>query len=495
MVACVDGVVSGDSIGWRARGLSLCIGAAADGERCGESSRWLLDHGGALVHSERIGSVVVGIDAAVTANHRVVVRRPEAGGPGVVVDDFEAGPTIAGLDRLSKRLSAYPGSVAVAEPTSMTWLPLSVALGRSDLSLVLVGNRHSARLRAAMSGKDKSDVIDAEVLSRAPEVFGTEPARIPDAAELALRRTVQRRHKTLVEANRWYRRLLSLARWAFPDLWIAFSGSRATAIAVLTRWPHLESLARARPTSIADVVAANTKGVTEVGRRAERIRTAARAWTEFWDGHLDLDALGWETAELVADVANAEARLARADAAVAARWESLWGDDPVLMSVPGMGIRTAPVVRAFFGDGTQFPTAKEAQAYVGICPSNWSSGTMTQPSRAITKEGPEELRLAFYLAANAARTVDPQLAWFYRKLMCERGHCHTQATTAVARKLVARTWATLTSGTPYELRDLDENPITRRHAKDLARSLTVPPEVRRRSRASSAAAKRGRLTR
>jgi hypothetical protein len=67
--------------------------------------------------------------------------------------------------------------------------------------------------------------------------------------------------------------------------------------------------------------------------------------------------------------------------------------------------------------------------------------TVTQPSRAITKEGPEELRLAFYLATNAARTVDPQLAWFDRKLMCERGHCHAQATTAVARKLVARTWA------------------------------------------------------
>jgi hypothetical protein len=86
------------------------------------------------VHSERIGSVVVvRIDAAVTAKHRVVVRQPEAGGPGVVVDDFEAGPTIAGLEKLSKRLSAYPGAVAVAEPTSMTWLPLSVALGRSDV--------------------------------------------------------------------------------------------------------------------------------------------------------------------------------------------------------------------------------------------------------------------------------------------------------------------------------------------------------------------------
>jgi transposase len=450
--------------------------------------------GGALVHSDSNEVVMVGIDAAVVANHRVVVRRPEAGGPGVVVDDFEASPMLAGLGRLSERLAAYPGAVAVAEPTSMTWLALSVATEKAGVPLMLVGNRHSARLRAALSGKDKSDVIDAQILSRAAEVFTLEPARIPDASELGLRRAVQRRHKTLIEANRWYRRLLSLSRWAFPDVWAACGGSRATATAVLSRWPHLQQLARARVSSIADVVAANTKGVADSTRRAERIRHTAGEWAVFWEGHLDLDALGWETAELLSDVADAQARLARADAVTATRWEAMWGDDTLLLSVPGMGPRTAPVVRGFFGDATQFPTPKEAQAYVGLNPSNWSSGLTSQPSRAITKEGPEELRLAFYQAANAARTVDPQLAWFYRKLMCERGHCHTEANCAVARKLVARTWATLVSGSPYELRDLDNQPITRRHAKELARSMAVPDEVRRRNRARSAATRRGRLT-
>jgi hypothetical protein len=66
-------------------------------------------------------------------------------------------------------------------------------------------------------------------------------------------------------------------------------------------------------------------------------------------------------------------------------------------------------------------------SFVGVAPSNWSSGTVNQPSRAIRKEGPDELQLAFYQAANAARTVDPQLAAFYRMLMVERGHCHAQA--------------------------------------------------------------------
>ena len=95
---------------------------------------------------------------------------------------------------------------------------------------------------------------------------------------------------------------------------------------------------------------------------------------------------------------------------------------------------TGPTIRAFFGDGSGFGSAKQAACYVGIVPSNWSSGTVVQPSRAITKEVPAVLRLACYQAANTARSVDPQLAAIYYRLMIERGHWQTQANVAVARK-------------------------------------------------------------
>jgi transposase len=99
----------------------------------------------------------------------------------------------------------------------------------------------------------------------------------------------------------------------------------------------------------------------------------------------------------------------------------------------------ASVIRGFLADGTVFTSGKAAASYVGLNPSTWSSGMVSQPSRAITKEGPAVLRLAFFQAANAARRQDPQLARFYHQLMTEHGHCHTQACVAVARKLVERT--------------------------------------------------------
>ncbi len=105
------------------------------------------------------------------------------------------------------------------------------------------------------------------------------------------------------------------------------------------------------------------------------------------------------------------------------------------------------------------------------------------------------LRLAFYQAAGGARRVDPQLAACYRHLMVERGHCHTQATVAVARKLVERTWTVLTRGEPYQLRDLEGAPITRAATKSQARNaLAVPETVRARARARSAATHRSKLT-
>ena len=439
--------------------------------------------------------VQVGIDAAVVANHHICVRETMPDGQ-VRLTRFVASPTLAGLGLLGDRLSAYPGVVAVAEPTSMTWLGLSIALRQVGADLSLLGARHAARLRGAIIGKDKSDVIDADVLAAAGEVFTLIPLQPPTPTDLALRRAVVRRGKLVIDGNRSRRRLISLARWAFPDVWSAFARSMPTAVAVLSRWPDLRALGSARRSSVTAVVAAHTRAVPDVPARAEAIRDAAIAWARFWDGHLDLDALAWEVAEQLQDMHETDQRIQRATTQASHYWAALYGDDPLLGSVPGMGPATAPTVRAFLGDACRFDTAKAAASYVGMNPSTWSSGTVVQPSRAITKEGPAVLRLAFYQAAGGARRVDPQLAAYYRHLMVDRGHGHTKANVAVARKLIERTWTVLNRGEPYQLQDVDGTPVTRAHAKQLARtSYAVPPEVRARARARSAATHRSKLTR
>jgi hypothetical protein len=96
--------------------------------------------------------VRVGIDAAIVAQHEVCVRATDADGR-VRTERFHVQPTLAGLRSLTGRLAQMPGVIAVAEPTSMTWLGLSVALRDAGCDLSLLGARHAARLRGAISGK------------------------------------------------------------------------------------------------------------------------------------------------------------------------------------------------------------------------------------------------------------------------------------------------------------------------------------------------------
>jgi hypothetical protein len=78
--------------------------------------------------------------------------------------------------------------------------------------------------------------------------------------------------------------------------------------------------------------------------------------------------------------------------------------------------------------------------------------------------------------------------------MVERAHHHIQATCAVGRKLAVRVWATVESGAPYQLRDLDGRPLDSQAAAALAATFAVPDHIRRRARARSAGRKRGRLS-
>lgn len=424
--------------------------------------------------------VSIGIDAAVVASHQIAIR-------GEVREDFKTAPSLAGLTKLTERLEPYAGSLVVAEPTAGTWLPLAHAVSAAGCEIGFVANRDSARLRKAITGASKTDVIDADMLAHCSEVLGVGPAAIPPPGQIALRRAIRRRHVCTVDAHRVECRLWALAAWAFPDLWRA-TGGHTVAQPLLTRWPHLERLSRARLSSITEIVAAHSRD-RHPEQRAERIQNAATGWEGFWRGRLDLDGLGWELTEMLGDINTADQRCQGATDQALALWQQHWPDD-VLVSIPGLGPICASTIRGWWGDATHLETAKAATAHAGLNPSMWSSGLSESPSRRITKQGPAELRLALYQAANIARRRDPQLAEHYRRLMTERGHNHISANTAVARKLACRAWAIATTGNPYQPRDLDGTPLTLPEAAHRAAELAVPDQIRARTRGQS---RRGRL--
>ena len=281
--------------------------------------------------------VSIGIDAAVVAAHQIAVR-------GEVREDFKAAPTLAGLAKLTERLGPYAGAMVVAEPTAGTWLPLAHAVTEAGCEIGFVANRDSARLRKAITGASKTDLIDADMLAHCAEVLGVGPSSIPPPGQIALRRAIRRRHVCTVDAHRVECRLWALAAWAFPDLWRA-TGGHTLAQPLLTRWPHLKTLSRARVASITDIVAAHSRD-THPERRAERIRDAATGWATFWTGRLDLDGLSWEVAEMLNDVNTADQRRHAATDQALKLWQQHWPDD-VLTSIPGLGPICSSTIRGW----------------------------------------------------------------------------------------------------------------------------------------------------
>ena len=456
-------------------------------------------NGGTLVFvhptDPALARVQVGIDAAVVADHHVTIRATLSDGQ-VQLSRFHRPPTIAGLSRLGERLSVFPGAgvVAVAEPTSMTWLGLHVALQRAGCDLSLVGTRHSARLRGAISGKLKSDVIDADVLSLASDVFALSPLDPPAGGVGAAPRGRVRRGKLVIDGNRARRRLISLARWAFPDVWTAFAGSWPTAIAVPDPLARLARVGRCATLERDRGRRRPREGVPGVAERAGAIRLAAAAWVEFWDGRLDLEALAWETAEHLRDITIASEQIERATTQAQRYWAGLYGDDPLLLSPARNGSHDRPTIRAFLGDGTRFVSAKAAASYAGLTPSTWSSGTVVQPSRAITKEGPAVLRLAFYQAANGCPPCRPTTGGLLpTSPMVERGHCHPSHRRG--RPQTRRTDLDGPDrGQPYQFRDATGQAVTRTVARTRP-GMTMPsPTTVRPSSARSAATHRSKLT-
>src|SRR5439155_697252 len=144
-------------------------------------------------------------------------------------EDFAVPASLAGLAQLTRRLSPYSSALVVMEPTAMSWLGLGYAVADAGCRPALVEARHSAKLRGAVAGKNKSDVIDADLLASCGELFGLSATVLPGAEQLALRRAVHWRHRAVVTAHGADCRLWGLAAWAFPDLWRACKGSHGLA--------------------------------------------------------------------------------------------------------------------------------------------------------------------------------------------------------------------------------------------------------------------------
>ena len=110
-------------------------------------------------------------------------------------------------------------------------------------------------------------------------------------------------------------------------------------------------------------------------------------------------------------------------------------------------IITALATDVFLGDPARFDDGKAVASYVGMIPSEYSSGGR-QRLGGLSKQGNPLLRFLWCEAGIHAVRRDPELKRFYRRKLQQKGLGKTRV--AVGRKLGIRLWIMLRDQIDYQ---------------------------------------------
>ena len=446
----------------------------------------------------------VGIDLGRTGRHQVRVL-DEGARP---CDSFGFQHTLEGLETLERRIfldGANP--VIVFEPTGLAWLPVAIYLRARHPSCRLVRAKLQkvAALRRYLRGGAKSDRIDGLTLAKMPFVDAEQldEVYLPPAELHALQRLTRQRERLERGVTARKNRIGSIVDGFLPGLREAFDDPWSRRARALLR-QRLNPFAVVRSTAeelAAFLMEAESRPrgakaeafhVYRVCRQLvalyERCATAGVVNEEFFN---DLqEEVACELRLMEAEEAEEE-RVAKR---IADLYRRLHSEDH-LRTIPGVGEHTAPVFLAMVGDPKRFRSQKAFANWSGVVPGARQSSSTEGKGLRMTKAGPAMMKRALYQAGNIGRRYDPQLAGVYYSQMVQHGKTHHQAMGAVMSHLSARVLSVLREGRPYQLRDVQGNPVTSAEALSLIRACyTVPQELRRQRRRRNPKPKRRRDT-
>lgn len=336
----------------------------------------------------------------------------------------------------------------VDQPNTIGALPVAVArdAGCEVAYLPGLAMRKAAQL---LPGDSKTDARDAFVIA-------TTTLKMPDTL-----RAVDRESEVLAslkvlagydddlarECTRSINRLRSLLLQIHPALERVFAGTRLTnqlSLDILVRYGGPTGLARTGPVRV-KAWARKTKH-RGVDRLVDDVFTAL--------DQQSVVVIGTAAVETVIPrVASQIAHLKQERGELAVEVERILDDFPlrdVLISMPGVGTKTAATILLAIGDGSAFPTAAHLAAYAGIAPVTRRSGKSIRGEHP-ARSGNKQLKNALFRSAWVASNCDPESAAYYERKRAE-GKKHNAAVICLARRRCDVIHAMLRTGTPYQPR-------------------------------------------
>ena len=122
--------------------------------------------------------------------------------------------------------------------------------------------------------------------------------------------------------------------------------------------------------------------------------------------------------------------------------------NPPMLTIPGIGIESAAVILAEFGDFSKFKNASQMLSFAGLEPGYFQSGTSETTGRMV-KHGSSYLRYALMNCAQTVVNYEPTFAMFYTKKRSE-GKPHRVALSHVVKKLLRVIYTLQTENLAYD---------------------------------------------
>jgi len=351
------------------------------------------------------------------------VRLPqEGGGRRELIEQFPT--TVPGLLVLADWLASYGVKHVVMEATGDYWKPVWHLL-EEDFELMLVNARHVKQVPGR-----KTDVSDAAWLCRLAEAGLLTASFVPPKPIRDLRLLTRYRRTQIAERKREAQRLHK----ALED-----TGIKLDCVAT-------DILGKSGRAMLDALVAGTTDPEVLADLALGKLRSKIPALRDALQGRFEpLHAL--LIGSILAHLDFLDEHISGLSAAIEEQIAPFAAARDLLMSIPGVGQRTAEIVIAEIGvDMSCFPTAGHLASWAGQCPGNDQSAGKRRSGR--TRKGSKNLNLALKDAAMAAiRSNGTYLQALYRRKRPALGH--GRAVGAVKHAMLCACWHMLSTGELY----------------------------------------------
>jgi len=180
------------------------------------------------------------------------------------------------------------------------------------------------------------------------------------------------------------------------------------------------------------------------GRATEKARVKEYTSTKAGDVKLSIEVHQYMIKQFTKQIKKVQSRIKQ----LIASHQPLKQNFKLLMSISGIGEKTALLLLTVTDNFTRFNSARKFACYSGIAPFPYQSGTSVKGRTKVSHLANKEVKKLLYMCAMSSIQHDEEIKQFYHRKTNEAKH-PLSVINAIKNKLVQRVFAVIKRQTPY----------------------------------------------